>query len=121
MCSNCCVSTPRTSAPVPYPSGASNSEPEPFWLRARGASGVEGTSALDIPKGKTMTTLTQASQQWASRPADERFLSLHEMGAKMRDLRDRSRQTVESTRKIELFPDETDPKHRGLYLGMDAC
>jgi len=67
-----------------------------------------------------MTTLMQASQQWASRPADERFVSLHEMGAKMRDLRDRSRQTVESTRKIELFPDEADPKHRGLYLGMDA-
>jgi hypothetical protein len=67
-----------------------------------------------------MTTLMQASRQWASRPADERFVSLHEMGAKMRDLRNRSRQTVESTRKIELFPDEADPKHRGLYLGMDA-
>jgi hypothetical protein len=68
----------------------------------------------------TMTTLMQASRQWATRPADERFISLHEMGAKMRDLRDRSRQTVESTRKIELFPDETDSQHRGLYLGMDA-
>src|SRR5437016_13225638 len=67
-----------------------------------------------------MTTLMQASRQWASRPADERFVSLVEMGAKMRDLRDRSRQTVESTRKIELFPDETDSNHRGLYLGMDA-
>ena len=30
-----------------------------------------------------MTTLMQASRQWASRPADERFLSLHEMAAKM--------------------------------------
>src|SRR5260370_26318465 len=38
----------------------------------------------------------------------------------MRRTRDRSRQIVESTRKIELFPAETDPKHRGLYLGMDA-
>jgi len=65
-----------------------------------------------------MTTLMQASRQWASRPADERFLSLHEMAAKMRDLRDRSRAVVESTRKIELFPDDTDMTHRGLQLGI---
>jgi hypothetical protein len=66
-----------------------------------------------------MTNLTQASRQWASRPADERFLSLHEMAAKMRDLRDRSRAVVESSRKIELFPDETDATHRGLMLGIE--
>jgi len=65
-----------------------------------------------------MTTLMQASRQWASRPADERFLSLHEMAATMRDLRDRSRAVVESTRKIELFPDDTDATHRGLHLGI---
>jgi hypothetical protein len=34
-----------------------------------------------------MTTLMQAHEQWAKRPADERFLSLHEMQAKMRSLR----------------------------------
>src|SRR3954467_15781209 len=40
------------------------------------------------------------------------------MAAKMRDLRDRSRAVVESTRKIELFPDDTDMTHRGLQLGI---
>jgi hypothetical protein len=65
-----------------------------------------------------MTTLMQASRQWASRPADERFLSLHEMAARMRDLQDRSRAVVESTRKVELFPDDTDMTHRGLQFGI---
>src|SRR6478735_5798455 len=66
----------------------------------------------------TMTTLMQASRQWATRPADERFLSLHEMAAQMRDLRDRSRAVVESTRKIELLPDDADMMYRGLQLGI---
>jgi len=65
-----------------------------------------------------MTNLMQASRQGATRPADERFLSLHEMAAKMCELRDRSRAVVESTRKIELFPDDTDMTHRGLQLGI---
>jgi hypothetical protein len=65
-----------------------------------------------------MTTLMQASRQWTSRPADERFVSLTEMAATLRTLRDRSRAVVESTRKIELLPDETDATHRGLMLGI---
>lgn len=40
------------------------------------------------------------------------------MAARMRDLRDRSRAAVESSRTIELFPDETDATHRGLMLGI---
>jgi hypothetical protein len=66
-----------------------------------------------------MTTLMQAHEQWAKRPADERFLSLHEMQAKMRTLRDRSEADVQSTRKIEVLPDEADPRHRGLMIGID--
>ena len=66
-----------------------------------------------------MTTLMQAHEQWAKRPADERFLSLHEMQAKMRSLRDRSEADVQSTRKIEVLPDEIDPRHRGLTIGID--
>src|SRR5580693_5501792 len=66
-----------------------------------------------------MTTLMQAHEQWAKRPADERFLSLHEMQAKMRTLRDRSEADVQSTRKIEVLPDEADPRHRGLKIGID--
>ena len=66
-----------------------------------------------------MTTLMQAHEQWAKRPADERFLSLHEMQAKMRSLRDRSEADVQSTRKIEVLPDDTDLRHRGLQIGID--
>jgi hypothetical protein len=67
-----------------------------------------------------MTTLMQASNQWATRPHDERFVSLHEMQAKMRSLRDRSDFDVASTRKIEVLPVDNDPKHRALHIGIDA-
>ena len=67
-----------------------------------------------------MTTLMQAHEQWAKRPADERYLSLHEMQAKMKSLRDRSAADVQSTRKIAVLPDETDPRHRGLSIGIDT-
>jgi hypothetical protein len=66
-----------------------------------------------------MTTLMQAHEQWAKRPADERFVSLHEMQAKMRTLRERSEADVQSTRKIEVLPDETDLRHRNLTIGID--
>lgn len=55
-----------------------------------------------------MTTITQASRQWASRPADERFLSLHELGAKVGYQRDRSKQITVSSRRIEVRPDPND-------------
>jgi hypothetical protein len=64
-----------------------------------------------------MQTLMQASSQWASRPADERFVSLHDMQTKMRSLRDRSTSDVVSNRKIELIPGDD---HRSLRLGVDA-
>ncbi len=63
-----------------------------------------------------MTTLTQASRQWATRPADERFVSLFEMQAKMRELRERSQQAVVSTRKFSVLPDPADNTHRGLLI-----
>jgi Domain of unknown function (DUF932) len=55
-----------------------------------------------------------------SRPADERFVSLHEMGAKMRHLRDRSRSVVESTHEIEVVADETGDG-RGLLIRADRA
>jgi hypothetical protein len=67
----------------------------------------------------TMATLTQASQQWMTRPADERFLSLDEMAKAMRDLRDRSHSTVRTTRGIEAVPDATDSKYQGLLIKFD--
>jgi hypothetical protein len=51
-----------------------------------------------------MTTLMQAHEQWAKRPADERFLSLHEMQAKMRYLQDRSEADVQSPQDRRTAP-----------------
>ncbi len=56
------------------------------------------------------TTLTQASQQWMSRPADERFVSLLDMQAMKHSLRDRSTATVTSSRQLEVYPAESDPR-----------
>lgn len=60
-----------------------------------------------------MTTLMQASRQWSSRPADERFVSLLEMGAKFGWQREHSRSAVVSTRGITLAPSAAD-NTRGL-------
>lgn len=57
-----------------------------------------------------MTTLTQASRQWASRPADERFLSLTELREKVAGQRERSVASVTSTRRIKVQPHPADPK-----------
>ncbi len=62
-----------------------------------------------------MTTLMQASRQWATRPQDERFTSLYEMGAKYQTQRDNSKATVVSSRKIALMPSAADPV-RGLQV-----
>src|SRR5438046_4097276 len=66
-----------------------------------------------------MTTLMQASRQWASRAADERYASLLDLQSTMTRRRERSRSTVESTRALTVLPDESDPLHRGLYLGIE--
>ena len=62
-----------------------------------------------------MTILTHASTQWASRPNDQRFLSLHELGAKVRFDRDRSAARVVSSRKITVRPAEDDAV-RGIQI-----
>lgn len=56
-----------------------------------------------------MTTLMQASRQWASRPSDERFTSLTALQDKVRRERDNSIQSVVSTRQIEVQPNPNDP------------
>lgn len=57
--------------------------------------------------------LMQASHQWATRLADERLCSLHELGAKVKHQREISRDTVVSTRQLEFIP---DPDNKGLYV-----
>lgn len=60
-----------------------------------------------------MDTLMQASRQWATRPDDERFLSLPEMTAHFAARRQRSRGVVVPSRAINLVP---DPDNKGLYV-----
>lgn len=60
-----------------------------------------------------MATLMQASQQWASRPADERFTSLHTMLAELERIRQRSRATVAPSRAVKAIPQDDN---KGLLI-----
>ncbi len=63
-----------------------------------------------------MAILTQASRQWASRPADERFTSLLEMRNKFQLQRARSRGAIVSSRHVTaITADENDPR-AGLMI-----
>jgi hypothetical protein len=55
-----------------------------------------------------MSTLTQASHQWATRPDDERFTSLPEMYQAAHGVRERSAARVISSRRISAAPVEGD-------------
>jgi hypothetical protein len=61
-----------------------------------------------------MANLMQASQQWATRPADERFTSLTAMLAHYRSVKARSRALVVPSRAIAALPDPND--NTGLLL-----
>ena len=65
-----------------------------------------------------MTTLHQASRQWASRPSDERFLSLIELQASAHAVRDNSVESTVTTRQIEVQPHPMDPT-RGITIAGD--
>src|SRR5690348_12602412 len=89
--------------------------------RAQGGPSASRAFPLSIAERlNTMTTLMQASHQWATRPADERFTSLLDMQDFVTRQREMSRSTVLSTRKIEVTPDPQDPKMRGLMIGVDG-
>jgi len=60
-----------------------------------------------------MTTLGQASQQWASRPPEERFTSLPAMREALEVLRANSRATVVSSRQLSAVPTDDN---RGLLI-----
>jgi Domain of unknown function (DUF932) len=61
-----------------------------------------------------MSILMKASQQWASRPSDQRFLSLPEMLDHKQAVRENSHARVISSREIEAVP--VDGDMRGLHL-----
>jgi hypothetical protein len=52
--------------------------------------------------------LMQASRQWATRPADERFTSLTDLYSKTKEMRERANQKVQSSRRLKVSPHITD-------------
>ena len=69
-----------------------------------------------------MTTLMQASHQWATRPDDERFTSLDELLAHTKHQRSISRGMALPSRAISAAPIADDPTRRGLVvLGPDGA
>lgn len=63
-----------------------------------------------------MATLTRASQQWASRPDDQRFTSLLEMQQFAHHRRDNSTAKVLSSRRLQAVPLDEDQRHRSLII-----
>jgi len=61
-----------------------------------------------------MTTLTQASKQWATRPADERFLSLTALNEFTHGVRASSKARQISSRGLQAVPVEGD--HKALQV-----
>jgi hypothetical protein len=55
-----------------------------------------------------MTTITRASREWATRPYDERFLSLHELADFKTRQRTESRTITMNTRNLTLTPSGDD-------------
>jgi hypothetical protein len=60
-----------------------------------------------------LTVLTQASQQWAKRPDDERFVSLDDMLAHFRTIRGQSAAKVVPSRRLTVVP---GANHRDLAV-----
>ncbi len=64
-----------------------------------------------------MNVLTQVSHQWATRPADERFLDLPSLFAKVSRQHELSRSAVASSRSLTAQP---LPDHKGIELSHDG-
>jgi hypothetical protein len=62
-----------------------------------------------------MTTLMQCSEQWAKRPADQRFLSLDEMAAKKRAIRENSVASVINNRQLKFIAHPANPS-KGITI-----
>ena len=74
----------------------------------RSAHATGATSGLDRRNLFMSQILTQASHQWSSRPADERFCSLTDLNAHCQSLRDHSAAKVVSSRRLEAHPVQGD-------------
>lgn len=66
-----------------------------------------------------MTTLMQANKQWKTRPDDERFLSLISMRDHFETVRQESRESSVSNRRLMALPAADDPEHETLTIVSD--
>ena len=78
-------------------------------IRAARLAASQGALARRHTGGGYQMELMQASRQWASRPADERFTSLTDMQSHFQRVRESSRAAVLSNRQVTLVP-ESDNK-----------
>lgn len=60
-----------------------------------------------------MSTLMQANAQWASRPSDQRFLSIPDMVSHFAERRQRSRGVVAPSKMLDFYPADDN---KGLYV-----
>ena len=72
----------------------------------------------DVSRGERVG---RVSSEWFSRPADERYLSLNDLGRSVRDRADRSRTRVVESALIHVEANRTDPERLALMLpGADT-
>ena len=67
-----------------------------------------------------MATLMQASNEWRTRPNDERFTSLLDLDAHCRAVRESSAAKVVASRALKFAPDDADPMNRLLITGPNG-
>lgn len=60
--------------------------------------------------------LMKASNEWATRPMDQRFISLFDLDNRVQTEKANSAQKVISTRKLRAVPDATDSTYKGLLI-----
>ena len=74
---------------------------------------VSGGYKVDVSRG---SRVGRVSSEWFSRPDDERFLSLNELAASVRERSERSRTRVVETALIHVEASRSDPERLALIL-----
>src|SRR5579871_5770747 len=79
---------------------------------------ASGGYRVDVSRGERVG---RVSSEWFSRPADERYLSLNDLGRSVRDRADRSRTRVVESALIHVEANRADPERLALMLpGADT-
>lgn len=80
---------------------------------------MSGGYKVDVNRGERVG---RVASEWFSRPADERYLSLSELGRSVRERSDRSRTRVVETALVRVEASRTDPERLYLILpGSDTA